>query len=97
MGDGVYMTTIPAWASKKVILRNNYDGAALKDDYRRRAEAFIRIRFEELDNYLACAGGELQTDKRSVFCIGGARPLRLRWRPGKLTSIKGYEYAFSVH
>jgi len=97
MGDGVYMTTIPEWASKKVILRNNYDGAALKDEYSRRAEAFIRIPFEDLDNYLAWADGEFQTDKRSVFCIGGARPLRLRWRRGKLTSIKVYEYAFSVH
>ena len=80
MGDCVYMTTIPEWASKKVILRNNYDGAALKDEYSRRAEAFIRIPFEDLDNYLAWADGEFQTDKRSVFCIGGARPLRLRWR-----------------
>ena len=76
MGDGVYMTTIPEWASKKVI-RNNYDGAARKDEYSNRAEAVIRIPFEELDSYLAWAGGEFQTDKRSVFCIGGARPLRL--------------------
>lgn len=78
MGDGVYMTTIPEWASKEVVLRNNYGArAARKAEYSRRAEAFIRIPFEQLDNYVGWAGAEFRTDERSVFCIGGARPLRL--------------------
>ena len=95
MGDGVYLTTIPEWASKEFILRNNYGprAALMKDEYSRRAEAFIRIPFEELKDFLGWAGGEFQTEERSVFAVGGGRPLRLRWR----TSIKEYAHAFSTH
>ena len=65
MGDGVYVTTIPEWADKDVILRNNYGAQGRTFALNDRADACVRLLYEDLD----WAKGVYRTDSRSVFCI----------------------------
>ena len=75
MGNGVYVTHHPRVGDKDVILRNNYGAQGRTFALKHRANACVRLLYEDLD----WAGMVYRTDSRSVFCIDvGRRPLYLR-------------------
>ena len=67
LGDGVYFTAIPVeWADPEVVRKNNFGGIWKQFKYWNKANAYIRVDFEPLDEMFDI---EYKTDWQSSFCI----------------------------